>query len=215
LPCTTTPPLFLNYVGTIALTNSNCNTHNNILLKLINFQPGRLLTQVKKTISSARRSELCKRIDRAASSRRAREMSLIKPSNDHRIGQTPGKGICPGIRIAMPTAIHAHYLLLYSPLHFHHRSAPNLMFGCCCDCGESYLWNVAKHRVKKPDSMSLSAHGRHRQNIPVDDARSTCCLHDQLATPGHIPHQTQPGEHHGAGISLWNWGLQAQVTTPF
>ena len=40
----------------------------------------------------------------------------FKSFNDHRIRQTPGRGIHPGTQTAMPTAIHAHYLQLYFQL---------------------------------------------------------------------------------------------------
>lgn len=49
----------------------------------------------------------------------------------------PWERINPGIRTAMPTAIHAHCLLLYFAAFIElpccYRNAPILLSGCCCD----------------------------------------------------------------------------------
>jgi hypothetical protein len=64
------PPLYLNYVGTIAMPYRHCNTHHNILLKYFHFLPRRLSvnhpekqTQAHEDTKSANEKTTQRRLD--------------------------------------------------------------------------------------------------------------------------------------------------------
>jgi hypothetical protein len=77
----------------------------------LRFFPCRLPCQTKwKTGSGARQGGICNRKYGAAPTRRTHERSSIETTNTGH--DKPGR-TCPGIQTLMPTAFHAHCLLLY------------------------------------------------------------------------------------------------------
>lgn len=81
----------------------------------------------------------------------------------------PWERACLGHPDTMPTAFHAHCLLLILYSFCIPSRASNLPFECFLDCGESYRTNMSKLRVEARMSMSLSAHAGmppHRREQP-------------------------------------------------
>jgi hypothetical protein len=70
----------------------------------------------------------------------------------------PWEGVVQASKQPMPTAFHAHCLLLYFVQPLFCRGTPNLLFGCLLDCGESYQSNISGLRAGPPPVMSLLAH---------------------------------------------------------
>jgi hypothetical protein len=71
----------------------------------------------------------------------------------------------------MPTAIHAHCLLLYFAAFIEQLHCIAAHRICCSidfrDCGESYGSNIAKRRVETRADMSLLAHGDDQPLVQI------------------------------------------------